>query len=395
MPHPTRSTGLLGALTLALSLHACAAPEPNYGAPLPPGMDALILLPPGMPRPDVRTEWSARSRILPALDNSLEWSAKPSAKTHFPVAGITHERLVQSLMRFRDLLVTSPSSDAFARSFDEEFDVYVSAGWDGRAGGVLFTAYCSPVLDGSLTSDANYRFPLFGLPDDLVKGPDGAILGRKVGTTVEPYPTRAQIESGRLLDGRGLELVWLRDPMDAYLAHVNGSVLINLREGGSMNLGYAGTNGRDYRSLRDALVGAGALNASTANLSAIRAWAARTDAETVRRALWANERFVFFTPISGEPRGSLNVPVTARRSLATDKSIFPRGALVFVDTRLPTAEGRSAPFRQILLDQDTGGAIRSAGRADIYLGVGEDAETVAGAMAAPGQLYYFFLRERR
>jgi membrane-bound lytic murein transglycosylase A len=106
---------------------------------------------------------------------------------------------------------------------------------------------------------------------------------------------------------------------------------------------------------------------------------------------------VFFTQIDGNPRGSLNVEVSPQRTLATDKTLFPRGALVYVDATLPlpAAAGRrgQAPFRQLMLDQDTGGAIRTAGRADIYLGIGPQAEQRAGATRSEGQLYYLFLEE--
>ena len=96
--------------------------------------------------------------------------------------------------------------------------------------------------------------------------------------------------------------------------------------------------------------------------------------------------------IRDSPRGSLNVPVSTNRTLATDKSLFPRGALVYVDTMLPLANGGQTTFRQLMLDQDTGGAIRTAGRADIYLGIGREAERRAGATRSEGQLYYLFLR---
>jgi membrane-bound lytic murein transglycosylase A len=89
---------------------------------------------------------------------------------------------------------------------------------------------------------------------------------------------------------------------------------------------------------------------------------------------------------------SLNLEVAAQRTLATDKTLFPRGALVFVDTVLPVPGGGFMPFAQMMLDQDTGGAIRTAGRADIYLGVGHSAERMAGTTRSEGQMYYLFLK---
>jgi membrane-bound lytic murein transglycosylase A len=123
----------------------------------------------------------------------------------------------------------------------------------------------------------------------------------------------------------------------------------------------------------------------------MRQWAAEHPRE-VPKYLARNARYVFFTEIAGNPRGSLNVEVTAERSLATDKSLFPRGAVVFVDTRIGNTRSIGKRFNQFMLDQDTGGAIRTAGRADIYLGKGPAAERLAGTTQAEGQLYYLFLK---
>lgn len=394
MKNPTSS--LLVLLVLAAST-ACVTPSataPDYGRPLPAGADALIPLHAGDARPDVRIQWMARRDILPALDRSISWTRKPSAQGYFPIAGIDHERALKSLERFREILTTSNSSAEFARHVDSEFEVYRSAGWDGLGGGVLFTGYCTPIVDGSLQRDATYRYPLYSLPADLLKGPNGEILGQKTAAGVTDYPTRLEIERQRLLADQGLELVWLKDPIDSYIAHVNGSAVVRLPDGSLFRLGYAGKNGRPYSSLRYALEEAGEIQPGDPGLPALRAWGARTPESRVMSYLRQNESYVFFTPIEGEPHGSLNVPVSAERTLATDKSLFPRGALVFVDTRLPDVSGtRKIPFRQLMLDQDTGGAIRTAGRADIYLGVGEEAELRAGTTVAEGQLYYFFLKE--
>src|SRR4029453_5109825 len=114
-----------------------------------------------------------------------------------------------SLERFREILEQSHGAEEFARRIDEEFTVYKSAGWNGAGGGVLFTAYCTVELEGSRTADATHRYPLYALPPDLVKGPDGEILGRSNAQGIEPYPTREVIEASALLEGQGLELVWL------------------------------------------------------------------------------------------------------------------------------------------------------------------------------------------
>jgi len=380
---------------LLVAIPAGCRALPDYSRQLPEGADALVPLAPGEPVPDFRGEWEQREEILPALEESLAWIRREHAKGFYPIAGITHERSLASLERFAEILLEARSPDTLQRLIEAEFTVYKSAGWDGRGGGVLFTAYCTPILEGSLERTPGHRFPLYALPPDLVKSPSGEILGWDTAMGLLPsYPSRGAIEAGALLDDRGLELVWLRDPIDAYIAHVNGSAFVELPDGSLLRLGYAGKNGRTYRSLGKELEADGVIPRGTASLQSIRRWAASAGEEELRDYLHRNESYVFFTPIDGNPHGSLDVEVTAGRSLATDKTLFPRAAVVFVDAEVADDEdGVPQPFRRILLDQDTGGAIRTAGRADIYLGIGPEAERRAGRTKSEGQLYYLFLKD--
>jgi len=375
----------------ACSLFTTTPVAPDYGRPLAPGAAALIELGPDERRPDVRATWTwpEREEILPALERSISWTRSKHSRQFFPMAGITHERALASLERFRDLLDEARNADEFAAAFDREFTVYKSAGWDGQGGGVLFTGYCTPLLPGSLVRTARYRHPLHALPADLVKADDGTTLGQTTDAGLRRYPDRQAI----LADAsyRDLEIVWLADPVDAYIAHVNGSAFIELEDGEIARFGYAGKNGRPYTSLGKELIAAGRVAAEDMNLAAIRRWAASHPGE-VESFLARNESYVFFTPIDGNPRGSLNLEVASERTIATDKTLFPRGALCFVESALPETAGGTRPFSQLMLDQDTGGAIRTAGRADLYLGVGPEAERRSGATRATGQLYYFFLR---
>ena len=391
-----RYASTLIALLLGLATSGCAAPRskaPDYGRPLPVGAAALLPLQPGEQAPDLRSTWLAREEVLPALDRSIGWMNAASSKRHFPMAGIGHDRAKRSLVRFRELLMETAGPGVFDRAIRDEFQWFKSAGWDGKGGGVLFTGYCTPILEGSAVPNADYRHPLFGLPEDLAKGPDGTILGRRLpGGVLEEYPTRRAIEASGMLNGRGLELVWLESPLDAYIAHVNGSAFVELRDGSMARFGYAGKNGRPYSSLGSALIEDGVMKSSEMSLTGLRRWA-RENPEQVEEYLHRNDSYVFFTPIEGNPRGSLNLEVEPTRTLATDKTLFPRASLVFVSASLPDTTGRSRPFRQLMLDQDTGGAIRTAGRADIYVGIGPEAERRAGATKSEGQLYYLFTRE--
>jgi membrane-bound lytic murein transglycosylase A len=379
----------------ALALVLCTAcTTPDYSRKLPDGWPALLALKPGEARPNFREEWEARDEILPALERSIEWTKKPSAAQFFPIEGVSQQRALASLERFRDLLKNSSDGRDFNGAIGVEFEIYKSAGWNGKGGGVLFTGYCTPILDGNLTADATYRYPLYGLPDDLVKGKDGAILGQRTASgAVAAYPDRHAIEAGGLLKNKKLELVYLKDPLDAFIAHVNGSAVIRLPNGQEKRFGYAGKNGQPYTSLGGELVKDKQLKASEVSLPAIREWG-RKNPDLLQEYLERDKSFVFFLPIDGNPKGSLNVEVAAGRTLATDKTLFPRGAIVFIDCKLPMQSG-SRRYDRFLFDQDTGGAIRTAGRADIYFGVGDQAEEIAGHTKAEGQMYYLFLKDAR
>ena len=376
---------LLATLFVCIAGTACKT-APDYATPLADGAPALLPLGPHEKIPDFSHEWEHREEILPALENSLAWTRREHAKQFFPTAGVDHERALASLERFKQLLSASYGPEDFQRSIENEFQVYKSAGWNGKGGGVLFTAYCTPILRGSLKPDAEFRYPLYRLPPDLVKGRDGEVLGWETARgRVPQYPSRTAIEASGMLAGH--ELVWLRDPLDAYIAHVNGSAFIELPDGSLYRVGYAGKNGRAYKSLGKELESDGLIPRGEASLGTIRAWAAWASPEDLQDYLGRNQSYVFFTPIDGNPHGSLDVEVTGGRSLATDKSLFPRGALVFAAG--PTGD---ASVNRFLFDQDTGGAIRSAGRADVYLGIGPQAEESAGRTKVEGQLYYLFLK---
>ncbi len=387
-----RALGRIALLGLA-ALGGCRL-QPDYNTPLPEGAPALIPLEPGERRPDFAADWGWQSELLPALDRSIEWMQRPSSQQHFPIEGITHAHAQASLVRFRELIFETPNHAAFLRALEDEFTVYKSAGWNAEGGGVLFTGYCTPILPGSTEPGPGYDWPLYGLPPDLEKGPQGQILGRRTADGgLEPYPTRQAIEASAMLKDQGLELAWLSNPVDAYIAHVNGSAFVRLPDGELLRLGYSGKNGQPYRSLGRELVADGVLRADEVSLSSIREWARNTPVDVVTEYLNRNESYVFFVPIDGTPRGSLNVEVTAERTLATDKRLFPRGAVTFVEADLPSATNGLRPFHRFMMDQDTGGAIRTAGRADIYLGIGDGAERRAGHTRSEGQLYYLFLKD--
>lgn len=396
-----RNLVLIVGLLVIIGSCRTVPPEPErpdleyYSQPLPPGKMALEKVDDPALFPDFRKGFHSRDRVLLAIERSISYFKKPSSKEHFPYLDISHSRALRSLEVFREVLLSARSAEELQIEILRRFDVYRSVGCDGR-GTVLFTGYCEPIYDGSLVRTEVYRYPLYKQPPDLVKMRDGTPLGRRTESgEIVPYYTRREIEEGALLEGRGLELVYLRDKLEAYIVHVQGSARIRLPDGKEMEVGYAGKTDRPYTSIGELLIKDGKIKRAEMSLQKIKEYFREHPGE-LDHYLHQNECFVFFTETKGGPFGSIGVPVTPLASLATDKTVFPRGCLAFVETVIPVMRNGvvvSEPFFAFMLDQDTGGAIRSAGRGDIFIGSGPEAELLAGRTYHEGKLYYLFLKE--
>ena len=367
-------------------------PEMRYDRPLPPGQTALRKITNPYELPDFTMACLNVTDLRSAVNNSRNYLAKPSSRQFFPCGEITHSRAVESLNAFAELLESGLVGKSLNDAMLQKFDVYISVGCDDR-GTVLFTGYYTPIFDGSFTRSDRFVHPLYQQPDDLVKAPNGEILGRRgPDGQITPYPPRAVIEDSGILKGK--ELVWVGDPFEAYIAHVQGSAKIKLPDGQLATVGYAANNGQEYRSVNEELIKDGKIPADQMSLSTMIEYFKRYK-DQVNNYIRRNPRFVFFQKEDGPPRGSLNEPVTTMRTIATDKSIFPRGCLAFISTTLPRQIGGSVvkqPYSGFVLDQDTGGAIRAPGRCDVYMGVGDTAGKLAGQTYQEGRLYYLFLK---
>ncbi len=385
---------------LTLGMAACSSdPEPkeapDYTRQLAPGASALELITDPNLYPDFRAMWHNRENLERALRNSLDYFSKPSSHNYYPFEGFTHDRVVASLKKMRSLLSKAENEKEFSGYCRLNFDVFRSVGWNGK-GDVLFTAYYQPIFDGSLEPTGDYQYPLYRLPDDLVKAEDGTPLGRRAGEQVVSYWTREEIAKEHHLDGKNLEFVWLKSPLDAFIIHVQGSAQIRLPNGDAFHIGYAGKTEHAYTSIGKELVADKKFAAEDLSLAKIRSHFA-DHPEELEAYLNRNESFVFFTETDGGgPYGSLGAPVTPYRTIATDKSIFPRGALCAIETKIPEMrDGRlvTQDCSLLVFDQDTGGAIRSAGRCDLFVGRGDQAEQIAGHTKYEGQLFYLFVKE--
>jgi membrane-bound lytic murein transglycosylase A len=293
-----------------------------------------------------------------------------------------------------------PDRQAARRFFEEAFRPFLVVPPTGTG---FFTGYYEPVVDGSRRRSPPFIHPLYGAPDDLVQfdpaEPPPGLEGmdrfaRQTATGLSPYPDRQAIEAG-FLEGRGLELVFLADPVDAFFIHIQGAARIRLAEGGDMRVTYTAKTGHPYTPIGRVLVERGALTRSEATMQGIRSWLAAHPAEAPA-VMAANRSFIFFReaavsdPALG-PIAAAKVPLTAGRSLAVDRRLYGFHMPVFVETSVPEGDGTKS-FQRLLVAQDTGSAIVGAARGDIFFGSGAEAGAIAGRMRAEGRFIAFVPR---
>ena len=332
-----------------------------------------------------------REALLAAIDNSLAYLETPASVDdykNYSVSGVTHDRVRRSLIRFRTILLESSSAADLQAAIANEFSFYQSIGQDGT-GTVAFTGYFEPTYAASLTKTAEYKYPLYKSPPNL-------------DTWADPQPTRLELEGADGLQAdqgplKGLELVWLSSRLEAFLTQVQGSARLQLTNGSTLSVGYDGRTNYSYTSMGRALIDDGIISEDELSLPVLIKYFEQNP-EALDRYLPRNDRFIFFRKTDGAPAtGSLGFPVTAGRSIATDKSVMPPGALGLINLNLPqinsAGEVETKPTSRFVLDQDTGGAIKGAGRVDIFIGTGTDAGEVAGLINDTGTLYYLLLKE--
>lgn len=332
-----------------------------------------------------------RSALIQAIDYSLQYLDTPAAVIAYqtvPTPEFTRDRVQRSLRRLRQLVLASSGPEALQQEILEEFAWFQSVGSDGE-GSVTFTGYFEPLYLASRVPTSDYRYPLYRRPPDL-------------DVWTQPQPTRLEIEGVDGLQGhqgplKGLELVWLRDRLEAFLVQVQGSAKLLLPSGEVMSVTYAGRTDYPYTSIGRALVEDGIVAIDDLSLPVLIDYF-RHHPEALDRYLPRNQRYIFFRETDGgAPLGTFSVPVTAGRSIATDKTIMPPAAPALIALPLPEPQpdgGWSDRWiNRLVLNQDTGGAIQGPGRVDIFVGSGTAAGEQAGLIHTTGSLYFLLLKE--
>ncbi|MEQ1717782.1 MAG: MltA domain-containing protein [Hyphomicrobium sp.] len=263
----------------------------------------------------------------------------------------------------------------------------------------LLTGYYEPLLKAARVATAEYQSPVYRRPADLVnvvaeseRGAKSEQLThmRQTGGGLTPHLTRAEIEQGGL-KGQGLELLYLRDPVDIYFLQVQGSGRIELPDGTKIRISYDGKNGFPYTSIGRELIEAGTFTPDNMSLKALANWL-KADRKRAEPVMWKNQSYVFFRELKGNegdgPIGALGTALHTGRSLAVDTRFHTLGMPIYVSAPAMThASAKGEGFNRLMIAQDVGSAIKGPERGDIFFGSGDRAAKVAGVTKHPGHFY--------
>jgi membrane-bound lytic murein transglycosylase A len=339
-----------------------------------------------------------------AIAQSIEYYKRVPSDTifYFGKLKYTAHEMIISFRLFLSVIDTEQSYEKIMNRLESEFYLFESV-HNNKNSGVLFTGYYEPIFEGSLKRTKKFTIPVYAIPKDLLVLKLGrfrnslknrTIVYRMIDNTILPYYTRRQIMQKNILAGQNREIAWMKDPVDLFFMQIQGSGILQLPSGKKVKLRYAGSNGHHYSSIGKLLVDKGAMELKEVSMQSIRQYL--KDNPGLRdRILYHNKSYTFFTleeTVDG-PRGNIGVPLTPHRSIATDSSIFPKGALAYIVSEIPVftknwREFTLEPFSRFSVIQDTGGAIRGPGRVDLFWGNGILAEKSAGTMRSFGKLYF-------
>ena len=376
MSFATRAFALASALLLA----ACAA-QPT---PPPPITQPPVTIPPQpvTPPPPTNAREAGVALVPPAPVIYDQWAERALAAFRISCPVLVRRKDQSGLAQGADWVplcaasATVPLEQA-ATFFRDNFD-WVRVG----TGKAFATGYYEPEIQGSRVPQPGYA-PIYTVPPDLVRctRPD-ATTGRgrvdETGTCV-PYYARGDIEAGALAD-KGLEIAWAVDPVELFFAEIQGSAQVVFPDGTSMQIAYADQNGLPYTAIGKLLRDRGILPQGGASMQSIKAWM-RANPDAARELMRENASYIFFRVLNGSgPVGALNVPVSARATVAADPKFVPLGAPVYLAVDRPEAYG-------LWVAQDTGGAIKGPNRFDTFWGSGPEATQIAGGMSANGVAY--------
>lgn len=394
--------------------------------------------PPVEEPPERKPEFSMKKAEAPVdLNDDLELSQLSSAlksnirrlrnvrteRLEFGPSVIPKEQYIRSLEVLAEKIDNTDDESEIYSFIKERFDFYKSQGRDDW-GEVFITSYFEPVIPGARRQTSKFAQPLYSPPKNLVQINIGSFVetferlsplrehveagnrllyGRLVetgwgsGLSLVPYYSREEIDGAGILRGQNLELAWV-DPVDAFFLQIQGSGTVKFSDGRELRVGYASQNGHPYRSIGRFLTDV--IPEDKMSMQAIVQYLRSISDTEMRNVLYKNPSYIFFTKLDGRPLTSFGTEVVEGRTIATDASYYPKGALGYMEFDRPVFDNEDSlepsewvPVSRFVLDQDTGGAIKGPHRVDLFWGRGDEAGRHAGVMKNWGTLYYLVPNE--
>ena len=416
-------------ITFALALAGCAGVKPRPGGcppcpPCPPApvstvpVTAVPPAPPSMfvPAPadlPVFADLGDTARLMKAaLLNRQYFQGLGNGGIPYPFGGrtVTAKELSDTNEEFIKILQSSPTAADLDRAIKEKFDIYEFAGRDST-GTVVFSSYYEPTLEASLKRTKKYRYPIYAKPSDLItinlgdfndKFKGEKLTGRLQGDQLVTYLDRDEIDFLGKMKNKAKPLAWFSNRADIMDLHTEGSGRLQLPDGRIVKAKFAATNSLKFKGWLTAMIEAGALPREGISHEKGLQYL-EEHPEKAREILGKNARYVFFTldtrtdPDEG-PDGTYGLPLVGWRSVAVDNTLFPMGALAFMQVQTPDVDakgdllGRRQDSRFVFC-QDTGGAIKGPGRVDFFAGAGKKARTFAFKLWDPGKMYLLVLKK--
>lgn len=306
---------------------------------------------------------------------------KPYKTRGLGISGIALAGIGKAALACSSAPMTSGQARAF---FEAAFQPHKMNDADG-----FLTGYFEPVVAASKIRSADFSEPLYLRPDDLIDVTDSNRstemdrsyrYARQTNEGIEPYFDRKAISTGALTD-RGLELVYLRNKVDAFFIHVQGSAKLNLVNGDTMRVTYAAKSGHPYSSIAKKLCAQLQVPPGEMTADRLKQWMSENP-DDLDELLFHNQSFIFFEEVLGSnpdagPIAAAKTPLIADRSLAVDRELHTFGTPIWLTTQEPLPD-ESKPLARLMISHDTGSAIVGAARGDIFIGSGDDAGFKAG-----------------
>ena len=349
---------------------------------------------------DISMPWDDmdRTSLLLAIENHLVLLKKQSSDKIVQLGDrkVSIGKLEETLVEFQTLLNKDLPQKKFSQQVEKQYE-FISVGQD-KDKRMLFTGYYTPVIEASRNHAPGYEYPIYQKPENLARTRyiyqqrySGDPYARLFFTDGPNY-TRKDIDELHLLDDRQLEIAWLRDDMERYFLHIQGSGILRFPNGDLQGVQYTGSNGYAYESVGRKLLREGIISISEGSMQGIKRHF-REHPDDISKYVYENKRYIFFKPSDGIPRGASGAAVVGGRSIAVDPKYFPYGALGFMKAKKPILgdEGevkRWEKMSRFVVAQDTGAAIRGPGHVDLYFGIGKRAGASAGRYMQKGKLFF-------